>query len=266
MVRFAVYSEEMRQPSDRLGLSSLKALEESQRQWERLTGPSPMMKMIEESQQRWERLTGPSPMMKMIEESQQRWERLTGPSPMMKMIEESQQRWERLTGPSPMMKAIEESQQRWNSVMARSSFSAMIGARETMADFAARPVFGAMVGIATMPRTQWSDVFEELRQDMGVGLYDEAQRDFDDAAELVGAAEARTWWVERLPVHAQLGLLLLALQVLEQVSNFVGDLTGEDVPPAYRSATQALFALAFVLLALIDARASVADDDEDSLR
>ncbi len=187
-----------------------------------------------------------------------------GPSSTMKMMEESQRRLERLMGPSSTMKMMEESQRRWSSVMARSSFSAMIGARESMADFAARPVFSAMVGAATMPRTQWSGVFEELRQDMGVGLYDEAQRDFDDAAELVDVAEARSWWVERLPVHVQLGLLVLALQVLEQVSNFVGDLAGEDVAPAYRSATQALFALAVVLLALIDARASVAKDDEDS--
>lgn len=156
---------------------------------------------------------------------------------MMQAIEESRRRWERMTEPSPMMQAIEESERRWRSVIARPDLSAMVGARGSLTELAARPAPGAMIAVRAMPRAQRSD------------------------AALADAAEARIWWVERLPLSVQLGLLVLALDLLDRISEFVGDLTGEDVPPAYRSATQAAIVLAGVLLALIDARARVADDD-----
>lgn len=54
----------------------------------------------------------------------------------------------------------------------------------------------------------------------------------------------------------------MVLAVLNSASLFMADLTpGEDLPPAYRTGTQLLFNLAFVMWAFMAARDEADGDD-----
>jgi hypothetical protein len=62
-------------------------------------------------------------------------------------------------------------------------------------------------------------------------------------------------------VPLQFAVLLSVLQVIDKAGEFMGDVTGQDVPESYRTGVQLLFCLAYALLAVIDAKAKL-DEDE----
>jgi hypothetical protein len=112
-----------------------------------------------------------------------------------------------------------------------------------------------------MPRSAWTSIFDDFRGPLGDDVVDAVVADFDDAADLVDGGDDRSWWIDRLPLPAQYLLLLVVLDVLDKISAFIGDLTGEDVPSEYRSGVQVVFALAFALHTVIDLKAK-ADEEE----
>jgi hypothetical protein len=67
---------------------------------------------------------------------------------------------------------------------------------------------------------------------IGADFVDAATAEFDIAAEIAAEPGGDVWWFARLPMMAQFGLFLMVLQVLDKAGEFMGDLTGQDVPPA----------------------------------
>jgi hypothetical protein len=147
-----------------------------------------------------------------------------------------------------------------DSVLSRPSFAAMVGAYKPVDDLFTSPAVASFVGRDTMSPAAWSPVLDGLRPAIGEELYDDASIEFESASEVAGDSDGATWWVFRLPLHTQLVLLVASLAVLDKMSEFLGDLTGEDVPPAYRSGTQVVFALAALLSYCIGARMEAAKD------
>jgi hypothetical protein len=181
----------------------------------------------------------------------------------LKMFEGNQKLLDSISGRNSILRMVEHSHKLLDSISSRASFASMVGANTTLAQIAAQPDFASMIGTATMPRPAWIGVFDGLREQVGADLYDEALAEFNTAADLAGEADGETWWVLRLRLVVQLALLVPVLQVVDKMSEFMADLAGEDLPPAYRSGTQVLFALAAVLLVFIDAKAEALADDDD---
>lgn len=138
-------------------------------------------------------------------------------------------------------------------------FATLIGARKTISQLTQQPDFASMIGSIAMPRVEWASMLEDLREQIGADLADEVVSEFETAADVAEAVEADVWWVARLPVSMQLGLAFVVLQALDKAEVWLGDLTGEDVPPAYRSGIEVLFALLVVLITYIEAREKAAD-------
>jgi hypothetical protein len=135
-----------------------------------------------------------------------------------------------------------------------------------LSDIIAAPQFASMIATPVMPTYDWSRVLEGMQGAIGAAFVDAATAEFDLAAEVVAEPEGDVWWFARLPMMAQFGLLLMVLQVLDKAGEFMGDLTGQDVPPAYRTGVEMLFCLAFALHALIEAKAEVEEDGDEGDR
>jgi hypothetical protein len=150
-------------------------------------------------------------------------------------------------------------------IVGKPSFAEMIGANKTVSEIVSQPRFASMVGSAALPRSDWTGVLQGLREQIGSELYDDGITEFDAAADLAGEGDGESWWIERLPMYIQLGLLLFVLQALDKASEFVGDLTGDDLPPAYRSGTQLVFALALALLAIMEQKTKAVPEGEETV-
>jgi hypothetical protein len=100
-------------------------------------------------------------------------------------------------------------------------------------------------------------VFDGLRDPIGPDLYADALDVFEVADEQAGEGDGDTWWLARVPLLAQLGLLLIVLQMLDNVGQAVASLAGEEVPTEYEDGAKILFALATTLYAFIAAKADV---------
>jgi hypothetical protein len=147
-------------------------------------------------------------------------------------------------------------------IVGKSSFAETIGANKTVSEIVSQPGFASMVGTAALPRSDWMEVLEGLRGQIGPELYEDGVAGFDTVADVAGEGDGEGWWIERLPMYVQLGLLLFVLQALDQASEFMADLTGDDLPPAYRSGTQLVFALALALLAFIEQKMKAVPEEE----
>lgn len=175
-------------------------------------------------------------------------------------MEQNRKVLDALTGRNSVLNAMEQNRKLLKSISGRTSFASMIGVNSTLSAISSQPGFGAMIGTAVMPRPAWQGIFDGLRGPIGTDLYEDTRAEFDAAAILAGEGEGETWWIARLPFVAQVALLLVVLQALDAAGEFMSDMTGADVPPAYRSATTVLFALAATLLAFIEAKAKAAAD------
>ncbi len=133
-----------------------------------------------------------------------------------------------------------------------------------LADVLGASQFASMIATPTMPRHEWTRALAEMQGAIGAGVVEAATAEFELAAEVAAQPDGEEWWFARLPVVVQFGLLLMVLQVLDKAGEFLGDLTGQDVPPAYRTGVEMLFCLAFALLALIEAKADSGDEDDAS--
>jgi len=150
------------------------------------------------------------------------------------------------TVPFAFSRVLGENRTMIDSIAARQQFADVIGADRPFSEIVATPGLASLVGAATMPRPAWTSVLEDLRPAIGDELYAETAAEFDAASEIAG--EGETWWIARLPLVMQIGLLIVVLQALDAAGKFLEDLTGANVPPAYRSGVQFLFTLAIALM------------------
>lgn len=70
----------------------------------------------------------------------------------------------------------------------------------------------------------------------------------------------------KLPLLVQFGLLLAVLEVIDKAGEFMGDVTGEDVPQSYPTGVQLLLWLPYALTAIIDAKGMLDDEDDEPPR
>jgi hypothetical protein len=241
---------------------------ERNRKWlDLMLGRSAMFDSIEGNRKWLDSISGRNAVLDMVENSRKALDSISGRSAMFGAIE-SNRRWlETISGRNSALGMVEQSRKLLDSITGRGLYSLQFGAADAIAQVGARPDFSSMIGSVAMPRPAWAGLFDGLREGIGADLRDEAVAEFNAAADLAGQDDTGTWWVFRLPLVVQLALLVLALQVVDKASEFMVDLAGgDDLPPAYRSGTQVLFALVAVLLAVIDTKASAdaesADDDE----
>jgi hypothetical protein len=237
---------------------------ERNRKWlDLMLGRNAMFDAIESNRKWLDSISGRNAMFGAIESNRKWLDSISGRSAVLDMVENSRKALDSISGRSAVLDMVENSRKALDSITGRGSLDSIVGARNAIAALAT-PDFASMIGTVAMPRPAWTGLFDGLREGIGADLYDEAVAEFNAAADLAGEDDAGTWWVFRLPLVVQLALLLLALQVVDKTSEFMADLAGgDDLPPAYRSGTQVLFALVAVLLAVIDAKASADDDSAD---
>lgn len=112
------------------------------------------------------------------------------------------------------------------------------------------------------PRTQWSDLLQTLRVATGnAAAIDHAEVELDTVEKSAPEEPAEVSWLYRLPLIHQVGLLLVALELLDSAGKFLGDATGEEVPPEIQSATQVLFKLVALMILVVQLRTKPPDDN-----
>jgi hypothetical protein len=158
-------------------------------------------------------------------------------------------------------RAVERNQKLLDAISQRSAFTAMLGVNDSVAALARQQQFTSLVAQAMMPTDALKAALGQLRDPIGVELYESAVEEFDRAAAEI-ALGGGIWWIERLPITGQLALLVVLLQVLDKMSLVAQDATGVHLPAVYRSATEAVFALVVGILAVVDARTKALSDDD----
>jgi len=112
------------------------------------------------------------------------------------------------------------------------------------------------------PVPAWRSTLDEIRQAAGTRLrgapFDAIDKELAESAS--GSDEPDIGWFWRLPDTKQAGFLLLVLAAIHEFTEFLSDVTGEQLPPALESATKTMFALAAVVLFLAET-ASPPDDE-----
>jgi len=234
------------------GGSVMKMLEDQRRLREQMSGGS-VTKMLEDQRRLREQMTGGS-VTKMLEDQRRLRQQMTGGSVIM-MLADSRKLYEQMTG-GGVLRSFDDAQRRIRGMMARPGFAQMVGAHRAVAHITTDPDFVSMIGGVAAPRVEWESIFEGLRDEIGADVAEAVAVEFEAAADVADGVTEDVSWIDRLPVYMQFMLAYAVLEVLFVASEFMGDLTGEDMPPAFRSGTETLFKLLMVLIIYMQARDS----------
>jgi hypothetical protein len=244
--------------------SALRAVQENRKLLDLITGQASVVNALQQNRAALDAIAGQASVLNALQQNRAALDAIAGQASVLNALQQNRAVLDAIAGQGSVINALQQSSSLLDSIVRRSGFASMIGVKDTLSQIASRPAFGSMVAARVMPRPAWDGVLQSLRDPIDDVLLDDAIAEFEAAASVGGDAVDDTWWIARLPFVAQVALLLIVLQLLDSVSKFVGEVTGEDVPPTYRSATQVLFALAAALLAFIEAKAEVAQVESDS--
>ena len=222
-------------------------------------GRSSVLRLLEDQDRMRRLIETQSAAARVIENNRRIQELITGPQSVLRQLESPKL----LPRVDAAARAVEQNRKLLDAISQRSAFTAMLGINDSVAALTQRPQFSSLVAQAVMPGGALKGVLDELRDPIGAGLYESATQELDRAA-----AEAEpgggVWWIERLPITAQLALLVVLLQGLDKMSLVAQDATGVRLAAVYRSATEAVFALVVGILAVVDARAKALSGEDDT--
>lgn len=243
--------------------SPFEIIEQNWRMLDLATGRNSVLRMLASQDRVSDLIAGHYSAANVVNNNSRALEIARGQNSTLLTIAQSRRVADLAAGRNSLFQTVEGSRKLLESIAARRDFAATIGINDTLAAISSRPYFSTMIATAVMPRPAWIERIETLRTAIGEPLYAQAVAGFDQAADLLEAPAPRLWWIERLPVHAQLGLLLIVLQVIEKVSEFAQDATGVHLPKAYTSGVEVLFALAAAILFVIDARVNAVTQEQE---
>jgi hypothetical protein len=236
----------------------LAGLGQTQKMLESISGPNIVQQDLNHTQRLLDLVSGRSVFQQDLNHTQRLLDLVSGPNAFQRTLDTN----ERLSNLLQSVGGVDTIRigSMLDSIAGNRGFAQLIGTDSLVSGMLGRPSFRSLIGNATLPRAGWSSVLADFTPLVGAGLVG----DFGEAIDAISDTEpeqgAGTWWVGRLSTAQQLGLLVAALAVLDKASRFATDLSGErELPPAYYSGTQLLFALVAVLLIYIQAKA-----DEDN--
>lgn len=128
------------------------------------------------------------------------------------------------------------------------------------------PAFASAIGVEQAPRAIWEKAIRDVDRAVGGDGSAEVRAELEAAADESDAtspAGAGLWWIARLPVAAQLTLATAIIEALVPLNDLLGDLGAYPAGPEYLHGAQLLLALATVLLVFVNARAQLAQDENN---
>lgn len=229
-----------------------------------ISGRNSPFKMLEENRKMIDLMTGRNSPLRIYEDNRKMIDVISGRNSPLRVYDQNRKIIDLISGENSPFKMLAASRTLLDSISAKPAYASAIGLQQPLAQILAQPSFASMIGTTAFPRPAWIGVLDGLRDFVPDDLYDETVAEFEAIADAIAEGDGETWWIARLSTVVQLRLLTMVLGVIHVTGGFVYDVVNGEAQPAIRSGTGALVLLAATIIAFIEAKAKLMQEEKDS--